>query len=132
MKGVIIMIGGLWLKVPAKLFNDASMTRADIAVFAYAADRLKGNTAELPISKIAAACEISERTVMRSIDKLCRCGYMRAAKRPGKPSLYTQLLLPAKPAPKRSSSRSEEIDVSKYDFVINNFGPDFDKEASAK
>lgn len=128
MKGVIIMIGGLWLKVPAKLFNDRRMTRADIAVFAYAADRLKSNTAELPISKIAAACEVSERTVMRSIDKLCSCGYLRAAKRPGKPSLYTQLLIPAKSTQSKRSS-SEEFDASKYDFVINNFG-DFDKEAN--
>ena len=121
MKGVIIMIGGLWLKVPTALFNDERMTRSDIAVFAYAADRLKDNTAELPIKKIAEACEVSERTVMRAIDKLCACGYLKADKRPGKSSLYTQLVLPPTPRKGKAKKDTGEFDVTPYKAFINVF-----------
>jgi len=121
MKGMIIMIGGLWLKVPCKLFNDERLTRSDIAVFAYAADKLKDRTDTLPVSQIASACEVSKSTVIRALDKLISYGYMAADKRQGKPTLYTQLLLP----PERKRSKKEEkpaFDASEYEFVINNFG----------
>ena len=120
MGGMIIMIGGLWLKVPCKLFNDERLTRSDIAVFAYAADKLKNRTDTLPVSQIAAACEISKSTVLRALDKLISYGYMSAQKSAGKPTLYTQLLLPPERR-KKSQKAAQEFDSSEYDWVINNF-----------
>lgn len=114
------MIGGLWLKVPCKLFNDERLTRSDIAVFAYAADKLKDRTDTLPVSQIAAACEISKSTVLRALDKLISYGYMSAQKSAGKPTLYTQLLLPPERR-KKSQKAAQEFDSSQYDWVINNF-----------
>lgn len=127
-KGGIIMIGGLWLKVPCKVLNDERMSRADIAVFAFMADRLKNRTAAIPIKTIAAACEVSERTVIRSIDKLISCCYIKADKSQGKATVYTQLLLPtaqskAKPTNSKSAP-ADGFDADKYKICINNFGSD--------
>lgn len=129
MKGMIVMIGGLWLKVPAKLFNDERMNRSDIAVFAYAADRLKSRTAELPMMEIAAACEISKSTVIRAVKKLCDCGYLEAHKRAGKPTAYRQCVLPAGKA--SSKAQSADPDIEKYKCLINNFELESDSEEVA-
>ena len=122
--GLIIMIGGLWVKVPCKILNDERMSRADIAVFAYMADRLKSKTAAVPISAIAHACEVSERTVIRSIDKLSKCGYLRAEKSKGRATVYTQLLLPAAAGKAQGATRapqaaSDGYDAERYKCLIN-------------
>lgn len=117
MKGMIIMIGGQWLKVPCKAFTDSRLTRGDIAVLAYICDRLKERTASISLSDVAEACELSKRTAIRAVDKLCECAYLRADKRAGKPTLYTQLCIPAKSAQKRTERPQEQdkqIDTSKY------------------
>lgn len=115
MKGVIIMIGGQWLKVPCKAFTDERLTRGDIAVLAYMCDRLKERTASIAIADICGACELSKSTALRAVDKLCACGYLRADKRAGKPTLYTQLCIPSKSAPqKRPQEQDKQFDTSKY------------------
>lgn len=119
MKGMIIMIGGQWLKVPCKAFTDERLTRGDIAVLAYMCDRLKERTASIAIADICGACELSKSTALRAVDKLCACGYLRADKRAGKPTLYTQLCIPSKSAQKRPERTSEPEQESKYDFVWN-------------
>lgn len=128
--GLIVMIGGLWVKVPCKILNDERMSRADIAVFAYMADRLKSKTAAVPISAIAHACEVSERTVIRSIDKLTKCGYIRAEKSKGRATVYTQLLLPAgkQGTTRAPQAASDGYDAEKYKCLINQI-PEIIKEA---
>ena len=124
MKGMIIMIGGLWLKVPCKAFTDERLTKGDIAVLAYMCDKLKQRTASIAIADVCEACELSKSTALRAVDKLCSCGYLRADKRAGKPTQYTQLCIPAKSAqkqPERKQEQASYTDTSKYDFVINNF-----------
>lgn len=90
------MMRGLWYKVPAELFNDSYITKADMAVFAYVADRLKGDTKAVSTQSIQAATELSRRQVQNSLHKLVECKYMQAVERPGKATLYKQLLLPIK------------------------------------
>jgi hypothetical protein len=131
MKGMIIMIGGQWLKVPCKAFTDSRLSRGDIAVLAYICDRLKEHTASISLSDVAEACELSKRTAIRAVDKLCECNYLRADKRAGKPTLYTQLCIPSKSTqkrPERTQERGSYMDTSKYDFVINNF-PEEEEQA---
>lgn len=119
MKGVIIMIGGCWVKIPCKALTDERLTRADIAVLGYMADKLKGDTKAVSVSEIVRACEVCKNSVLRAIDKLCECGYLRADKRAGKPTLYTQLCIPSKSATKRPERASELELESKYDFAWN-------------
>ena len=119
MKGMIIMIGGQWLKVPCKAFTDERLTRGDIAVLAYMCDKLKSNTKAIAIADICGACELSKSTALRAVDKLCECGYLRADKRAGKPTLYTQLCIPSSKQQKAQGEPERDIDVSKYDCVIN-------------
>lgn len=94
--GFIIMMRGLWYKVPAELFNDSYITKADMAVFAYVADRIKGETKAVSLQSIQAATELSRRQIQLSLHKLVECKYMQAVERPGKATLYKQLLLPIK------------------------------------
>ena len=90
-------------------------------MLAYMCDRLKERTASIAIADICGACELSKSTALRAVDKLCSCGYLRADKRAGKPTLYTQLCIPSKSAQKRPERTQEQASTSKYDFVINNF-----------
>lgn len=122
MEVVWTMIKGKWLSIPTAILNDEEMTRADVLVFGYIADRARntGGEVELSRSVIMDACEVSRATVTRSIAKLERKGYLRATRRAGEITAYRQTLLEPKPQRKRSSARTES-DMSKYECVINQF-----------
>ena len=118
MQGVMIMMRGLWYKVPADLFNDSGISKADMAVFAYVADRLKGDTKAVSVSSIAAATELSRRQVQYSLRNLCLRNYLIATERPGLCTMYTQRLIPIKgkgpgdgsiPEPPSISCRAKEV-----------------------
>lgn len=109
MEGVIIMMRGQWYKVPSDLFNDPEVTKADMAVFAYVADRIKGEARPVSVRSVAAAAELSRRQVQLSLRKLCERGYLSAQERSGAATVYTQTLLPY-------GSRKKEPDALKREY----------------
>ena len=122
MKGVIIMIGGQWVRVPCQMLTDERISKTDIAIFAYIADKLGDSSKALSRADIAAACECSIATVKRAVARLCEYKYLYADQIPGKPTVYRQTILPAKR--RGSSKRAEQeqgaaFDTEKYEFVIN-------------
>jgi len=88
------MMRGLWYKVPSDLLNCDYISKGDCKVFAYVADRIKGETKAVSVRSIAAATDMSARSVQRSLAKLVECKYLRAETRAGRATLYTQLLIP--------------------------------------
>ena len=90
------MMRGLWYKVPSELFNDPAITKADLAVFAYIADRLKGESKPVSVRSVACATEYTQRAVQKSLRKLVERRYLLAEERPGHSTVYTQTLLPIK------------------------------------
>lgn len=108
-----IMLSGKWYKVPSAILNDADMTRADICVYAYIADALKGKTAAIRTATIADRCELSQRQVTRSVRALERAGYIECQRIEGAATRYTDKLL-------RADKRKEDTE-DKYSFVFNNF-----------
>ena len=107
--GVIIMMRGQWYKVPSDLFNDPEVTKADMAVFAYVADRSKGEERPVSVRSVAAAAELSRRQVQLSLRKLCERGYLSAQERSGAATVYSQQLLPY-------GSRKKEPDALKREY----------------
>lgn len=107
--GVIIMMRGQWYKVPSDLFNDPEVTKADMAVFAYVADRIKGEERPVSVRSVAAAAELSRRQVQLSLRKLCERGYLSAQERSGAATVYSQQLLPY-------GSRKKEPDALKREY----------------
>lgn len=117
------MIKGSWYKVPECILTDKGLTLADAAVFAHIAQVCQQGTAELSTESIAAETGYSSRTVTAAVKRLSSRGYIAAAQRPGKPSVYKQLLLPPskRTGAARRSSQEPSVDVSKYKVVINHF-----------
>ena len=93
MRGVVIMMRGCWYKVPSELFNDPSITKADMAVYAYVADRLKGKRAGVSVRAVAAAAELSIRQVQKSLRKLVEYKYLSAVPVAGRCTQYRDELL---------------------------------------
>ena len=116
--GIIIMMKGLWYKVPSELFNDNYITKADMAVFAYVADRVKGKTLAVSLRSIQNATELSRRQVQKSLQKLCECRYLSAQERPGESTLYTQLLIPIKESSGAGAEPEREIYSTRGKEVI--------------
>ena len=107
--GVIIMMRGQGYKVPSDLFNDPEVSKADMAVFAYVADRIKGEERPVSVRSVAAAAELSRRQVQLSLRKLCERGYLSAQERSGAATVYSQQLLPY-------GSRKKEPDALKREY----------------
>lgn len=126
------MIKGSWYKVPECILTDKGLTLADAAVFADIAQRCQQGTAELSTETIAASTGYSSRTVTAAVKRLSSRGYIAAEQRPGKPSVYKQLLLPPSKPGARRSSQQPRTDIDKYKVVINRFegldGPQSDGE----
>lgn len=124
---MVIMIGGKWLRVPTQLLTCEQLTRADIAVWCYIADRIGDETAPVARAAIAAACEISDSSVKRAVRKLIGLHYLHAQERPGAPTVYRQTLLEPK---KRSSSkqrpqeREDGTPIEAYMQLMNAFDLD--------
>lgn len=120
------MIGGLWVKIPCKMLTDERLMRSDIVVFGYLADKLKQRTAAITATEIAKACELHKNTVAKALLRLEEAGYIKADRTKGKPTKYTQLILPAaqsKAKPTNSKSApADGFDAEKYKILINNFG----------
>lgn len=119
MRGVIIMIGGQWVRVPCQMLTDNRISKTDVAIFAYIADRLGDDAKPLSRTDIATACECSVATVKRAVARLCEFNYLYADQIPGKPTVYRQTVLPAKRrgSSKRAEQEQEQgarIDTSKY------------------
>lgn len=135
MKGVIIMISGEWIKVPCKIINDDRTKKSDILVFGYIADYLKDKSLPIPVSRIMEKCELSKSTVLRALDRLEQFGYLRADKRPGRPTVYTQLLISSKgkqQSERRSERRtapSDGFEPEKYLQFVNQLTFPEEKEA---
>lgn len=94
MKGCVIMMRGQWYKVPSELFNDTEITKADMAVYAYVADRLGGKEAGVSVRCVAAVTELSVRQVQLSLHKLVEYGYLSAKPVAGHCTRYKDELLP--------------------------------------
>ena len=127
------MIKGSWYKVPECILTDKGLTLADAAVFAHIAQVCQQGTAELSTESIATETGYSSRTVTAAVKRLSSRGYIAAAQRPGKPSVYKQLLLPpSKRTGAHRSAQEPHTDIDKYKVVINRFegldGPQSDGE----
>lgn len=127
------MIKGSWYKVPECILTDKGLTLADAAVFADIAQRCQQGMAELSTETIAASTGYSSRTVTAAVKRLSSRGYIAATQRPGKPSVYKQLLLPpSKRTGAHRSAQEPHTDIDKYKVVINRFegldGPQSDGE----
>lgn len=120
---MIIMIGGVWYRVPDKILTDPTLTRSDIAVFAVIADRADGSSCTLPASEIASLTSCCVRTVKSSIKHLSDRGYISVQRSSGGASTYKQLIMEPKRRSKRAASKVPN-DIEKYNVVINNFGKD--------
>lgn len=92
------MMRGLWYKVPADLFNDDGITKADMAVFAYVADRVKGDCKAVSVRAVQTATELSRRQVQASLHKLVERHYLLSTERAGQCTMYSQNLIPARTA----------------------------------
>lgn len=115
-----MMIGGKWLRVPTQLLTCDELTRADLAVWCYVADRIGDSIEPVPRAAIMAACELSESSVKRSLRKLVGLHYLHAQERPGAPTAYRQTLLEPKQRRRSSSAAAtEDPDVEKYKVVMN-------------
>lgn len=90
--GLVIMLKGGWYKVPGRIMNDPEITKADIMVFAYIADRLKGRIGAVSVRSVAAATELSMRQCQISLHRLADKGYIQAQERPGACTLYRETL----------------------------------------
>lgn len=125
---MIVMIKGSWYKVPEVILTDKGLTLADAAVFAHVAQVCQQGSAELSTESIAEETGYSSRTVTAAVKRLSERHYIAVQLRPGRASVYKQLLLP----PARSSSKrplqKPNPDIEKYKIVINDFS-DMDKEA---
>lgn len=86
------MLKGGWYKVPAKIMNDPEITKADIMVFAYVADRLKGRIGAVSVRTVAVNTELSMRQCQISLHRLAAKGYLQAQERPGACTLYRETL----------------------------------------
>ncbi len=126
---MIIMIKGSWYKVPEVILTDKGLTLADAAVFAHVAQVCQQGSAELSTESIAAETGYSSRTVTAAVRRLSDRHYIAVEQRPGKPSIYRQLLLPAKRSAPSRRSTAAAVDVSKYEVVVNRFLKD-DEEAT--
>lgn len=125
---MIVMIKGSWYKVPEVILTDKGLTLADAAVFAHVAQVCQQGTAELSTESIAAETGYSSRTVTAAVKRLSERHYLAVELRPGKASLYKQLLLPPARSSGSSSHRRQQQpnpDIEKYKVVINDFGKDF-------
>lgn len=122
-KELIIMIGGVWYRVPDKILTDPTLTRSDIAVFAVIADRADGSSCTLPTSEIASLTSCCVRTVKSSIKHLSDRGYISVQRSAGGASTYKQLLLEPK---RRGRKKAAQVpsDIEKYNVVINRFKDD--------
>lgn len=121
---MLIMIAGKWLRVPTQLLTCDELTKADIAVWCYVADKI-GEAAE-PVSRasIMAACELSESTVKRALRKLIALHYLHAQERPGAPTVYRQTLLEPKQRRKPKGADTEQEQdpqIEQYKQLINVF-----------
>lgn len=128
---MIILIGGKWLRVPTQLLTCDELTRADIAVWCYVADRIGDSIAPVSKAQICEACELSESTVKRSLRKLVGLHYLHAQERSGAPTAYRQTLLEPKrkPGAKKAPENETDPEIEKYMVVMNKFpDPDPGKE----
>jgi len=87
------MMSGDWYKVPSELFNCPYMSKADIMVWAYVADRVKWEERAVSVPSIMQATELSRRTVQQSLRKLCEYGFLQATERAGRCTVYKQTLI---------------------------------------
>lgn len=122
-KGMIILIGGVWYRVPDKILTDPTLTRSDIAVFAVIADRADGSSCTLTASEIASLTACCIRTVKTATKRLSERGYISIERTAGGASTYKQLLLEPKRRGKRKAAQAPS-DIEKYNVVINRFKDD--------
>ena len=104
------------MRVPCQMLTDNRISKTDIAIFAYIADRLGDDAKPLSRTDIATACECSIATVKRAVARLCECNYLHADQIPGKATVYSQTVLPAKrrPGKRAEQEQGKQIDTSKY------------------
>lgn len=119
------MIGGIWYRVPEKILLDKNMTRVDIAIFAYIADRADGGEIQISRKELAENVDCSIPSVTRAIKKLSQAHYIEVTESLGDKSIYRQLMLEPKKhnvkPEKRSKKVKDDFDVSKYEEFINRF-----------
>ena len=120
---LIIMIGGIWYRVPEKILQDTELTRSDIAVFAVIADRADGESCTMAAAELAALAGCCVRTVKTAVKRLSDRGYISIERAEGSANTYRQLVLPPKRRAGRSKKTNEGPDpeIEKYKCLINNF-----------
>ena len=120
-KGLIIMIGGIWYRVPERILQDPELTRSDIAVFAVIADRADGDTCTMSSRELAELTSCCVRTVKTATKRLSERGYISVQHATGAASTYKQLLLEPKRRKRQQPQGGAEDDIHKYDCLINKF-----------
>lgn len=119
---MIILIGGVWYRVPDKILQDPTLTRSDIAVFAVIADRADGASCTLAASEIASLTACCVRTVKSATKRLSERGYISIERSSGGASTYKQLLLePKRRSKHKAAQESSDNSMDKYKVVINRF-----------
>ncbi len=118
---MIIMIGGIWYRVPERILQDPELTRSDIAVFAVIADRADGDTCTMSSRELAELTSCCVRTVKTATKRLSERGYISVQHATGAASTYKQLLLEPKRRKRQKPQSGAEDDVHKYDCLINKF-----------
>ena len=118
---MIIMIGGIWYRVPERILQDPELTRSDIAVFAVIADRADGGACTISSRELAELTSCCVRTVKTATKRLSERGYISIQHATGAASTYKQLLLEPKRRKRQQSQSGAVDDVHKYDCLINKF-----------
>lgn len=117
---MIIMIGGVWYRVPEKILQDTELTRSDIAAFAVIADRADGESCTMAASELAELTGCCVRTIKTATKRLSERGYISIERAAGSASTYRQLVLPPKRRNKKAA-QADDPDIEKYKCLINKF-----------
>lgn len=118
----ITMSTKAWVRLPVAAIKDESLTPCALLSLATIIDKAGSDrTARLTAAEIAAETGYKERWTKSALKLLEERRYIAIERRPGKASIFHQLIVDPIDEGKRKGKRKQEQDFSKYDFVINNF-----------
>lgn len=118
----ITMTTKAWVRLPVAAIKDDALTPCALLSLAVIIDKAGSDrTTELTAAEIATETGYKERWTKSALKLLESRHYIAIEHRPGKASIYRQLIVDPIDEGKRKSKRKPEQDYSKYDFVINNF-----------
>lgn len=116
----ITMTTKAWVRLPVAAIKDESLTPCALLSLATIIDKAGSDrTARLTAAEIATETGYKERWTKSALKLLEERHYIAIERRPGKASIFRQLIVDPIDEGKRKGKRKQEQDFSKYDFVIN-------------